>query len=149
MSVRFERLTATAQLPTYAHEGDAGMDLCADETCVLAPGERAAIGTGLRMALPPQMEGQVRPRSGLALKYGVTVLNTPGTIDEGYRGEVKVILINLGQVPFEVIRGMRIAQLVIAPVARVSVEEVTTLEEVTARGEGGFGSSGLYERERA
>lgn len=143
MDLFFERLTETAVVPCYAHPGDAGMDLCADEALVLAPGERAAISTGLRMQLPPQTEAQVRPRSGLALRFGVTVLNTPGTIDEGYRGEVKVILINLGKEPFEVKPGMRIAQLVVAPVLRVAVGEVASIDTLTARGEGGFGSSGL------
>lgn len=119
------------------------MDLCADEVRLLAPGERAAIATGLRMQLPPQTEAQVRPRSGLALKHGVTVLNTPGTIDEGYRGEVKVILINLGQEPFEVTQGMRIAQLVIAPVVRANIRQVPSIDVTTERGAGGFGSSGL------
>ncbi len=142
MTVRFERLTATAQLPSYAHPGDAGMDLCADETLTLQPGARAAVTTGLRMQLPPGTEGQVRPRSGLALKQGLTVLNTPGTIDEGYRGEVKVILINHGQAPIEITPGMRIAQLVIAPVLSVAVEEGAVTDE-TVRGTGGFGSSGV------
>lgn len=143
MDILFEALTATATLPFYSHPGDAGMDLCADEVRLLAPGERAAIATGLRMQLPPQTEAQVRPRSGLALKHGVTVLNTPGTIDEGYRGEVKVILINLGQEPFEVTQGMRIAQLVIAPVVRANIRQVPSIDVTTERGAGGFGSSGL------
>lgn len=146
MTVTFARLTPTAQLPSYAHPGDAGMDLCADETRTLAPGERAAISTGLTMQLPPQTEGQVRPRSGMALKFGVTVLNTPGTIDEGYRGEIKVILINHSQEPFNITPGMRIAQLVIAPVLRVNVEETETLANDTIRGTGGFGSSGYYQK---
>lgn len=143
MKILFERLTTTAVMPFYAHPGDAGMDLCADEAVLLAPGEHATISTGLRMQLPPQTEGQVRPRSGLALKCGVTVLNTPGTIDEGYRGEVKVILINLGKEPFEISPGMRIAQLVIAPVLHAEVCEVETIEVDTIRGCGGFGSSGV------
>ncbi len=142
MKVLFEKLTATACLPHYAHEGDAGMDLCADEACVLMPGERRAVATGLRMQLPPGTEGQVRPRSGLALKEGLTVLNSPGTIDEGYRGELKVILINFGQRPVAIEPGMRIAQLVIAPVLRVAVEE-GSITDVTERGAGGFGSSGI------
>ncbi len=142
MTVRFERLTASAQLPEYAHPGDAGMDLCADEARILAPGEHVAVATGLRMQLPPGTEGQVRPRSGLALKHGITVLNAPGTIDEGYRGEVKVILINHGREPFEITPGMRIAQLVIAPVLQVTVEE-NAIDELTVRGTGGFGSSGI------
>lgn len=142
MEVIFERLTATALIPQYAHPGDAGMDLCADEALELAPGARAAVSTGLRMRLPVGTEGQVRPRSGLALKFGVTVANSPGTIDEGYRGEVKVILINLGQEPFRIERGMRIAQLVIAPVLQVKVAE-GRVDDETVRGAGGFGSSGI------
>ncbi len=142
MKIIFERLTATAQLPTYAHPGDAGMDLCADEPYILHPGEWAAVATGLRMRLPQGYEGQVRPRSGLAAKFGVTVLNAPGTIDEGYRGEVKVILINHGKEPFKVTPGMRIAQLVIAPVQQITVE-AGTVDDETVRGTGGFGSSGV------
>lgn len=142
MTLRVERLTPTAILPAYAHEGDAGMDLCADEVRTLNPGERAAIATGLRIALPLGTEGQVRPRSGLSMKHGITVINSPGTIDEGFRGEVKVLLINLGQEPFEITRGMRIAQLIIAPVLRVNVAEMP-ISDVTERGIGGFGSTGL------
>lgn len=142
MEVIFERLTDSAVLPQYAHPGDAGMDLCTDESLELAPGARAAVSTGLRMRLPPGTEGQVRPRSGLALKFGITVANTPGTIDEGYRGEVKVILINLGQEPFRIECGMRIAQLVIAPVLQVKVAE-GRVDDDTVRGTGGFGSSGI------
>lgn len=142
MTLRVERLSPTAQLPFYAHPGDAGMDLCADETCLLQPGERAAVSTGLRIALPPNTEGQVRPRSGLSIKHGVTVINAPGTIDEGYRGEVKVLLVNLGQEAFEITQGMRIAQLVIAPVLRVGIAE-GAVADCTARGTGGFGSTGI------
>ncbi|MBR6803154.1 MAG: dUTP diphosphatase [Kiritimatiellae bacterium] len=141
MILRVERLTETAVLPAYAHPGDAGMDLCADEARRLLPGERAAVATGLKIALPAGTEGQVRPRSGLAITYGVTVLNAPGTIDEGYRGEVKVLLINHGQEPFEIRKGMRIAQLVVAPVRRVALEE-GAVSDHTVRGAGGFGSSG-------
>jgi dUTP pyrophosphatase len=108
---------------------------------VLKPGERSAIPTGLIMEIPEGFEGQVRPRSGLALKHGVTCLNSPGTIDSDYRGEVKVILANLGSEPFTVTRGMRVAQLVIAPVTRVEITEITGLSG-TARGSGGFGSTG-------
>lgn len=142
MEVIVELLTKTASLPAYAHPGDAGMDLCADEELELAPGARAAVSTGLRLRLPPGTEGQVRPRSGLALTRGVTVLNTPGTIDEGYRGELKVILINLGADPFRVTRGLRIAQLVIAPVLRAELT-CGRVTDATERGAGGFGSSGL------
>jgi len=129
-------------LPAYAHPGDAGLDLCACEAATLLPGERRLVRTGLVMELPSGTEAQLRPRSGLALKHGITLLNTPGTIDEGYRGELGVILVNLGQEPFEVVPGMRIAQMVIAPVLRVAVEESETLGE-TCRGEGGFGSTGV------
>jgi dUTP pyrophosphatase len=130
-------------LPQQATAGAAGFDVCADldAPVTLQPGAFALIPTGLAMALPPQHEGQVRPRSGLAAKHGVTVLNAPGTIDEDYRGEVKVILINHGTLPFVVEHGMRIAQLVVAKVASVEVQVVTSLNE-TARGAGGFGSTG-------
>jgi len=130
-------------LPHYASAQAAGMDLRAavQETVVLAPGERRLIPTGLAMALPPGFEAQVRPRSGLALKHGVTVLNAPGTIDADYRGEVGVILVNLGDMPFHVERGDRIAQLVIAPCAQAGWREVAELEQ-SERGAGGFGSSG-------
>ncbi|MEO9527351.1 dUTP diphosphatase [Roseibium sp.] len=130
-------------LPAYQSALAAGLDLLAavEAPVSLAPGDRALIPTGLAMALPAGFEAQVRPRSGLAAKHGVTVLNTPGTIDADYRGEVKVILINLGNEPFEVGRGERIAQMVIAPVLQARILEVETLSD-TARGAGGFGSTG-------
>jgi dUTP pyrophosphatase len=130
-------------LPAYQSELAAGLDLVAavDAPVTLAPGARALVPTGLAMALPAGYEGQVRPRSGLAARNGVTVLNTPGTIDADYRGEVKVILINLGTEPFEIARGERIAQMVIAPVLQAEIREVETLSE-TVRGAGGFGSTG-------
>ena len=128
-------------LPAYATDGAAGMDVVAAEDVDLAPGTRHAVATGLSVAIPHGYEIQVRPRSGLAFKYGVTVPNTPGTIDSDYRGELKVLLINLGQESFAVRRGDRIAQLVVAPVTRGSWLEVSELDE-TARGEGGFGSTG-------
>ena len=132
-------------LPAYETAQAAGMDLRAavpeDEPFVLRPGSRHPIPTGLAFALPPGFEGQVRPRSGLAARHGVTCLNTPGTIDADYRGEVKVILINLGEEDFVIRRGERIAQLVIAPVVQAAWAEVTSLE-ATARGAGGFGSTG-------
>lgn len=128
-------------LPAYATTGAAGMDVVAAEDAVLAPGARAAIATGFALAIPDGYEVQVRPRSGLALKHGITCLNTPGTIDSDYRGEVKVILANLGAEPFAVRRGERIAQLVPAPVLRAEMAEVEHLDE-TARGAGGFGSTG-------
>ncbi len=127
--------------PAYATEGAAGMDVVSAVDTTLEPGARAAIETGFAIAIPPGYEVQVRPRSGLALKHGVTCLNTPGTIDSDYRGEVKVILANLGQEPFAIARGDRIAQLVPAPVQRAVLDEVDVLED-TARGHGGFGSTG-------
>jgi len=132
---------AGLELPAYATDGAAGMDVLAAEDVVLAPGERHAVATGLAVAIPPGYEIQVRPRSGLALKYGISVPNTPGTIDSDYRGEVKVILINHGTEPFDVRRGDRIAQLVLAPVTRATWLKVDELNE-TVRGEGGFGSTG-------
>jgi dUTP pyrophosphatase len=144
-TLKVERLAHLGDLPlpAYQTEGSAGFDLHAavDESLTLAPGARALIPSGLKMAIPAGFEGQVRPRSGLALKHGVTVANTPGTIDSDYRGEVKVILLNLGGDPFVVERGLRIAQLVIAPVVRVRLEAVDSVDE-TARGEGGFGHTG-------
>jgi dUTP pyrophosphatase len=128
-------------LPAYATNGAAGMDVVAAEDIVLGPGERHAVATGFAIAIPPGFEVQVRPRSGLALKHGITCLNTPGTIDEDYRGEVKVILANLGSEPFEVRCGERIAQLVPAPVQKAEFAEVEELDE-THRGGGGFGSTG-------
>ena len=128
-------------LPAYATDGAAGMDVVAAEALTLAPGARAAVATGFAIAIPAGHEVQVRPRSGLALKHGVTCLNTPGTIDSDYRGEVKVILANLGQEPFEIARGDRIAQLVPAVVLRATLDEVATLDD-TSRGTGGFGSTG-------
>ena len=132
-------------LPAYETAEAAGMDLRAalpeGEDVVLAPGRHALIPTGLAMALPPGFEAQVRPRSGLAAKNGISVLNTPGTIDSDYRGEVKIILINLGQEDFTVSRDMRIAQMIIAPVVQAQLVAVDVLDE-TARGAGGFGSTG-------
>ncbi|MDD1452607.1 dUTP diphosphatase [Sphingomonas sp. H160509] len=128
-------------LPAYATEGAAGMDVVAAEELTLAPGARAAVATGFAIAIPAGHEVQVRPRSGLAFKHGVTCLNTPGTIDSDYRGEVKVILANLGQEPFAIARGDRIAQLVPAVVLRATLDEVATLDD-TLRGARGFGSTG-------
>lgn len=130
-------------LPAYATAQSAGLDLMAavDADVTLAPGERAVVPTGLAIALPPGYEAQVRPRSGLALKNGVTVLNSPGTVDADYRGEVGVILANLGAEPFTVSRGMRIAQMVVAPVTQLAWNEVDDLSD-SERGAGGFGSTG-------
>jgi dUTP pyrophosphatase len=137
-----KRLSPSAILPSYAHPGDAGLDLFANVSLSLEPGEVKLVGTGISIELPAGTEGQVRPRSGLALKHGVTVLNTPGTIDHGYRGEVGVILINHGAVRFDIAPGMKIAQMVIAQCLTVSVEESGELSG-TARGQGGFGSTGV------
>ena len=142
LEMRVKRLNADARLPAYAHPGDAGLDLFADESLALEPGESAVVKTGVAIALPPNTEGQVRPRSGLAAKHRISVLNTPGTIDEGYRGEVGVILVNFGKSVFAVEKGMKIAQLVIKPVLRVAVTAVDSLDE-TNRGAGGFGSTGI------
>lgn len=142
---------ADLALPAYATELSAGMDLLAavEADVVLQPGERRLIPSGIAIALPPGTEAQIRPRSGLALKHGVTVLNAPGTIDADYRGEVGVILINLGREPFTVTRGSRIAQMVIAQHTQAAWEAVETLDD-SARGVGGFGSTGLHgERESA
>ncbi|AZI36553.1 deoxyuridine 5'-triphosphate nucleotidohydrolase [Caenibius tardaugens NBRC 16725] len=128
-------------LPAYATDGAAGMDVLAAEDVSLAPGARYAVATGLAVAIPEGYEIQVRPRSGLALKHGISVPNTPGTIDSDYRGEVKVIMINHGDAPFAIARGDRIAQLVLAPVVRAGWEEVADLDD-TPRGAGGFGSTG-------
>ena len=143
ISIQLKRLPHGEGLPapSYATDGAAGLDVVAAEDLTLQPGARHAVATGFAIAIPPGFEVQVRPRSGLALKHGITCLNTPGTIDEDYRGEVKIILANLGSEPFEVRRGERIAQLVPAPVLRAHFTEVHDLEE-TARGSGGFGSTG-------
>ncbi len=146
VTVALQRLPHGADLPLPAYEtaGAAGLDLRAaiGEPLQLAPGERALVPTGLAMQLPEGFEGQVRPRSGLAVKHGITVLNAPGTVDSDYRGEVKVPLINLGQEPFAIARGDRIAQLVIAPVTHAVLAEVAILDP-TQRGAGGFGSTGI------
>ena len=142
MTVKFRKIDPAAILPSYAHPGDAGMDVRSVEELVVEPGGRKLVRTGLVMMLPPGYEAQVRPRSGLALKNGVTVLNTPGTIDEGYRGEVGVILANLGAEPFRVEKGAKIAQIVIASCTRAAIVETAEIDE-TARGTGGFGSTGV------
>ncbi|WP_394729863.1 dUTP diphosphatase [Altererythrobacter sp. GH1-8] len=132
-------------LPQYATSGAAGMDIVSAETVTIASGSRHAVATGLAVAIPEGYEIQVRPRSGLALKHGITVPNTPGTIDSDYRGELKVILINHGDAPFPIARGDRVAQLVLAPVTQAAWDEVEDLD-ATDRGAGGFGSTGGHER---
>lgn len=139
--LKVKRLNDDAQAPAYAHPGDAGLDLFANQKVELEAGASALVKTGISIELPPGTEAQVRPRSGLALKHAITVLNTPGTIDEGYRGEVGVILINHGRDTFVVEKGMKIAQMVVAAVLRVDVQDVDTLSD-TARSTGGFGSTG-------
>ena len=141
MTLRFRKIHPDAALPAYAHPSDAGMDVRSVDELVIPAGGRALVHTGLVMLLPPMFEAQVRPRSGLALKHGVTVLNTPGTIDSGYRGEVGVILANFGETDFTVRKGDKIAQLVIAPVTQPEVAETDVIDE-TDRGSGGFGSTG-------
>ena len=141
VQLRVKRLTPSATLPRRAHPGDAGLDLCAAVDLDIPAGATRLVGTGLSLELPPGTEAQVRPRSGLALKHSVTVLNAPGTIDEGYRGEVSVILINHGPAVFEVTRGMRVAQLVVQPTLAVEVTDSAVLSD-TSRGQGGFGSTG-------
>ena len=141
--VRIKRLPhgQGLDLPAYATEGAAGMDIVSAEDVTLAPGARHGVATGLSVAIPAGYEIQVRPRSGLALKHGISVPNTPGTIDSDYRGELKVILINHGAEPFAIARGDRVAQLVLAPVTHAAWDEVADLDE-TERGAGGFGSTG-------
>jgi dUTP pyrophosphatase len=143
ISVRFVKINPAARLPSYASPGAAGADLraCVEEPVVIPPLGRRRVPTGLAMELPLGFEGQVRPRSGLADKYGLTLLNSPGTIDSDYRGEIQIILVNLGSEPFTIQNGDRIAQLVIAPVLRAWFTEGTLTD--TERGDGGFGSTGI------
>ena len=142
MKLFVKRLSPSAILPSYAHPGDAGLDLFANIAVSIEPGETKLVTTGISIELPPNTEAQVRPRSGLALKHGISVLNSPGTIDHGYRGEVGVIVINHGRARFDVQPGMKIAQMVIASCLSVTVEETGELSG-TARGQGGFGSTGV------
>lgn len=146
LRIEIRRLPHAADLPlpSYATASAAGLDLCAavDRDVVIAPGDRASVPTGYMIALPDGYEAQVRPRSGLALKHGITLPNSPGTIDADYRGEIAVIVLNTGREAFTVTRGMRIAQMVVAPVTRVAWREVDALAE-TGRGSGGFGSTGI------
>lgn len=142
LNLKIKRINDLAKLPEQAHPGDAGMDLFSIEEKVIQPGEVALIHTGIKIELPEMTEAQIRPRSGLALKNAISVLNTPGTIDEGYRGEIGVILINHGKESFKVEVQMKIAQMVIKPVLKVSILEVDELSD-TERAEGGFGSTGI------
>lgn len=141
MKVVFEKITPTARIPEYAHPTDSGMDLFADEDCVILAGERQLISTGIKIMLPQNTEGQVRSKSGLALKYGLQVLNSPGTIDTNYRGEIKVIMLNTSKQDYHVEKGQKIAQLVVCPFYTCEIEQ-GILDE-TDRNTGGFGSTGL------
>ncbi|MBW3015404.1 dUTP diphosphatase [Candidatus Woesearchaeota archaeon] len=141
MKIQIQKV-ADVRSPTYANPGDVGLDLYSAEDYVLKPGERKIISTGLKVAVPPGYEGQVRPKSGLAAKHGISVVNTPGTLDAGYRGVLGVILINHGSEDFQVVKNNKIAQLVINKVEIVDIEEVPELD-ATERGEGGFGSTGV------
>lgn len=142
MRIKIQRLDPAASLPRYAHgpDEDAGMDLCALEGALLSPGVPQLLPTGLRIEVPPGYEAQIRPRSGLALRHAITLPNSPATIDPGYRGEIRVILLNLGREPYQVHAGDRIAQMVIARYERIEWEEAELAD--SRRGEGGFGSSG-------
>lgn len=142
IKIILEKLSPDAVMPQYAHPGDAGMDICSIEDVVIKPMERKLVGTGIKIAVPLGYECQVRPKSGLAVNFGITILNTPGTIDSGYRGEIKVILINLGEKDYKVEKGKKIAQLVFAKVESADLQEADSLD-VTARNKGGFGSTGL------
>jgi dUTP pyrophosphatase len=141
MQLKIKKLHPAAIMPSYARDGDAGLDLFSVKQLVIEPGKSVLVPTGIAIELPAGTEAQVRPRSGLALKHSLTVLNTPGTVDEGYRGEVGVILINHGAAPFSVEPGMKIAQMVVSPRIQVTIVEVPELSD-THRGAGGFGSTG-------
>ena len=141
MKLKVKKLNPEARIPGYAHEGDSGMDLYSVENTTIEPGERKTVKTGLAISLPKGFEAQVRPKSGLASNSGITVLNTPGTVDSCYRGEIMVIMANLGKQPYKVEKGKKIAQMVIARVEEAEVEETDKLDETT-RSDGGFGSTG-------
>ncbi|MFT4297966.1 MAG: dUTP diphosphatase [Candidatus Woesearchaeota archaeon] len=143
MNVKITKIKENAIIPKYAKPGDAGVDLCSTENYNLKPGERCLVSTGIKIALPDGYEAQVRPRSGLALKNGISIVNTPGTIDSCYRGELGVIVINHGQEEFKIEQGMRIAQMIINKVEQAEFQEVEELDK-TERGEGGFGHSGTH-----
>lgn len=144
MEIKILKLNQAAIIPRYAHAGDAGLDLFAIEAKEILPGETQLINTGIAIALPIGVEAQIRPRSGLALKYSVTVLNSPGTIDAGYRGEIGIILINHGKKSFQVVPGMKIAQMVVASIIQTNIIVVDKLDP-TSRNNQGFGSTGLIE----
>ena len=144
MKLKILKLNESAIIPKYSHPGDAGLDLFSIEEQVIKPGETKLIHTGIAIELPRQTEAQIRPRSGLALKHSITVLNTPGTIDAGYRGEIGVILINHGKKDFQVFKGMKIAQMVITSFISAEIEAVDRLSD-SVRGSGGFGSTGVVQ----
>jgi len=142
LKIKIKKIKENAIIPSYAHEDDAGVDLYSTEDYVLNPGQRVLVSTGVRIAIPLGYEGQTRPKSGLALNYGISICNSPGTIDSGYRGEVRVIVINHGNEEFKIIKGMKIAQMIFNKVEKAEFEEVEELDD-TKRGESGFGSTGL------
>jgi len=142
LKIKIKKIKENAIIPSYAHEDDAGVDLYSTEDYVLNPSQRVLVSTGIRIAIPLGYEGQTRPKSGLALNYGISICNSPGTIDSGYRGEVRVIVINHGNEEFKIIKGMKIAQMIFNKVEKAEFEEVEELDD-TKRGEGGFGSTGL------
>lgn len=144
--LKVKLLNESARVPEHAHPGDAGLDLFATDNLELLPGKSALVKTGISIQLPPKTEAQIRPRSGLALKHQVTVLNTPGTIDEGYRGEIGIILINHGENAFKIEKGMKVAQMVIKPVLTVEITVESSLSD-SSRGAGGFGSTGTGRKE--
>ena len=143
MELKVKKLCEEARIPEYAHEGDSGMDLYSVEEALLQPGEIRVVGTGLAVSMPKGFEIQVRPKTGLTSKFGLTVLNTPGTVDSCYRGEMRVILINLGKEPYKLEKGKKIAQMVVARVEEARVNVVEELDGNTTRKDGGFGSTGL------
>ena len=143
VKVKIKKIKDNAIIPKYAHEGDAGVDLYSTEEYILKPGERVLVSTGIKIAIPRGYEAQVRPKSGLAVKHGISIVNTPGTIDADYRGEIGIITINLGQEDFKIKKGKKIAQMVFNKVEEAEFEETEELEETT-RGQGGFGSTGHH-----
>jgi dUTP pyrophosphatase len=143
LKVKIQKIKEDAIIPSYVHEGDAGVDLYAAEDYILKPLERVLVSTGIKIAVPNGYEAQIRPKSGLALNHGISIVNTPGTIDSGYRGEVGVIAINLGRGDFTIEKGKKIAQMVFNKIENVEFEEVKNLDN-TKRGDGGFGSTGLH-----
>jgi dUTP pyrophosphatase len=141
LKIKIKKIKENAVVPKYAHHGDAGVDLYSTEDYILKPGERTLVSTGIAIAIPPGHEAQVRPKSGLALKHGISIVNTPGTVDCEYRGEIGVIAINLGQEDFKIEKGNKIAQMIFNKIEEADFEEVKELDDTT-RGDGGFGSTG-------